>query len=1233
MQNRWPRYGSRVNQLGSTGKSWKRLLVWAALGLPLLGTALGAWQMQRLRDRAPAEVARILGAALGAQATVRSVSLDFAHAGLAVHGIEVRSGSRTLLTAAELVGRPALGALLRGRLELHALSVPSATVRLQAEDLKRIARMSAGSLVASITVADLQLALELTPQGPIEVEHGELTLSSADDADTKIELRSARATWKTAAGDARAHADVTLQGHWSRAHDHAAPSSISGAGRLRLDALRVADRSLAEPVTLNWQFAHEQWVLETELKSGAGTLGIHAKLTPEALALRVRSHGVAIEEALELAGYAGPTLHGTLDGETELQGTLSPLALAGSCKLTARSLRVLAPSQPTTASPHDATRAPVQRSIALDIPQLTAAGDLHLDPASFRFDAVQIGLGRSRLRGNASATAFGKLDAELRSDDFDLADLGAVWNMAIAGHGPITLSAHIGQAAPAIQANLSLAAAAIGGKQLGQLTADLRLDPATGRLNVEHAEANSPERHVVADGSTLDFESTGVARAQAKLRVLRLPLRELYRALGAADDPVLARLQGSAAGSADFVYGGASSDRPGAKLRPTAAIAGAAPPSESAALDLALALQLTAIDLAGYAFDRGSLSARIAIPDRTRGLAAGTLALSQLTLRAAAGTLDLSGEIRRGTLDMKLGLRGLPLERAPWLRSRSRTLLTGVIDGRGTLSGEASNTRADLQLGLDELRLIGEPLGRVQLQAQLRTAGASSTGDAATCHESRGALASTAFRGASAWLFCGDGLDGHLHVDLALGNGVARPVRGTVTLAEFALGPFLRGLQSPAADAASHRSTLSAALELSGGGLADPEQLSGVLRVQKLTLGTGDARLESAAPFEIRARDGVLSLAAARLTGPIQHFTLTAAGRLGKDGRLMADGEIASSVFTRDSEPLVKAFGNVGLHLEWTPGAQPALRGRAELGELAIRGPAAVQLRRARGALVLTGERVRLEGVEAELGGGKVGVTGQFELDGLRVSNYDLAIVAERVALEPEPLIQVELDAKTRLAWAGASTLPDLSGSVVVRRLAYGRPLHLEALAAMNRSRSGPPARDRLNLDLTIEQREPLRVRNTLLDGELTIAGVDRKLHVVGTDQRLGVLGALAVTRGRILFQGDQFHFTRGDIELRDPARIAPRFDVRAVADQPKRQDTSVVLSAQGTRDAFVVAIQCDAGSVAVDAPPFTCNYAHDRMSCDDFDRLVAQWACPTKLGGRASTRTKTSTGTSAGAR
>jgi hypothetical protein len=1151
-----------------------------------VAAAVAGWQLERLRNQAPAKVAAALGAVFGAQATVREVSLDLARAGLVVRGIEVRAGSRTLLQASELVGRPALGPLLRGRLELQSLLIPTARVRLRADDLNRMAIAGGEGMSAAVSVADLQLAIELGAQGVVEVEHSALSLP-ASHQNASLELTSPRAVWASAGGRELAQSRVELRGHWTNGGGAAAAVAMSGDGQLTLDALELDHRAVAAPVAVKWHFAGEQWEIQTQLKLGEATLAARAKLNAGALTLDLRPRGVAIQSMLELAGKTDPVLQGSLDADVEITGSLSPLVLEGSYQLSARDLRVSAPSA-------------TSKSVILAVPQLTAAGKARVDPTGLFLDALRISFAHSQLNGSVTASLLGEVKGELHSDAFDFADLGSIWGLSIAGRGPFDVSAQLGGPAPLVRAKLALAGAAIGGKPLGALNAVLALDPRTGRLNVERAEANSPERHVVADGSILELTAVGLAQAQAKLRLLRLPLRELYRLLGAADDPVLSRLQGNAAGTADLTYRGASD-------------------TQTAAIELGLTLQLSEIDLAGYAFDRGKLGARIAIPDRSRGLASGTLSLSQLSLSAASGTLDLSGNIQRGKLDMQLALRGLPLERAPWLRARSHSLLTGLIEGRGRLSGEAESTRADLQLGLDGLRLLGEPLGRIQLRALLRAPSAEPDGGA-ECRESRAALASNAFRGSSAWLFCGGGLDSHLDVDLALGNGPARPIRGRVALADFALGPFLRGLQ-PSAAGSTDPSKLTATLELTGGGLSEPERVSGALRVQKLALGSGEARLENSAPFELRARDGALELTGGKLTGPRQHFTLAAAGSLGKAGRITADGEVTASVFTRDAEPLVKTFGDVGVHLELTPGAQPALRGRAELKDLALRGPGSLEARHLHGALVLAGDRVQLENVEADVGGGKLLVSGQIQLEGLHITEYELVVGAQKVALEPEPLVQVELDASTKLEWRGAQSLPSLSGNVTVRRLAYGRPLHLEALAAMNRSRPGTPARDRLKLDLTVEQREPLRVRNTLLDGELSIVGPDHKLRVVGTDQRVGVLGELTVTRGRLLFQGDQFHFTRGDIALSDPARIAPRFDIRAVADQPKRKDTTVVLSAQGTREAFKVAIQCDAGTAAVDAPPFTCNYAHDKMACDDFDRLVAQWTCPTK-------QAKASTGT-----
>ncbi|HEX4354493.1 MAG TPA: CDP-alcohol phosphatidyltransferase family protein [Polyangiales bacterium] len=49
-----------------------------------------------------------------------------------------------------------------------------------------------------------------------------------------------------------------------------------------------------------------------------------------------------------------------------------------------------------------------------------------------------------------------------------------------------------------------------------------------------------------------------------------------------------------------------------------------------------------------------------------------------------------------------------------------------------------------------------------------------------------------------------------------------------------------------------------------------------------------------------------------------------------------------------------------------------------------------------------------------------------------------------------------------------------------------------------------------------------------------------------------------------------------------------------------------------GLRGTFDVALRCDS-KAASEPPPFTCNYARDRMRCDTFEQLVALWVCRSK--------------------
>jgi hypothetical protein len=1149
-----------------TESSRKRFygLVAVAVLVCSLAVAAAVQRMRLLGAHAREEIARLLESASGAQASVQATELDYASWTLVAHGVELHDQARSLLQAGELRARPSFNALLRGHLELHSLELTAAAVHLQAADLQRLKRTALGSPapVGTLSVRVAQLHLELTADSALQLTTAELALSG-----NHFEGHAAKAVF-VRGGEPAADARLSISGQVNAAQ---------GGGQLRMEQAHLAGQALAQPVTLSWHSEGERVTCEGTLALGpdAGALAVALTLTADSAApitLRVRPQALQLRRALALGhSTQALTIDASVDGEVELRGTLEPLALTGPLHLVAHTLQL--------------GRDPA----LLAIPQLKAAGNARLDANGLAIDALGIALPSGTFEGSAHFGRDAELTAELSAPELGLADLGPVGGLALAGHGHVALRAKGPVQAPELHVSLGLSDAALAGVALGKLNAELDVTDAGRSLAIQHAEIMDSQRRLSSDGSLLRF-AAGLAEARARIKVAHLPLTELYRLLGAGDDPVLRRLQGDTAGDVDLTYRRAETDHQ---------------------LELELGLRLLDIELAGYRFDRGQLRARVAIPDGARGLAGGVLTLEQMTLAAGDGTLELSGEMRRGALGMHVGMRALPLARDAWFHAHFASL-NGRIDGQGELKSDAATARADIALSVDDLKFADAALGRVQLRALLRDRASATDSE---CSEGPAALNSGALGAApssSAWLICGKGLRDQLRVDLALGNGESRPVRGLFALDDFALSAFL----PEASPGARVPGTLTAQLRVSGGGLDNLDRLSGQLRVEKLALGADDMALASSAPFEVQLQAGEIALKGAVLRGPKQKFVLSAAGALGHSARLIADGNVSAGAFARASEPVVDAFGDVGLHLEWSPWTEPRLRGRLALSAVTVRVGATTFLRNLGGTLEVSDERVHVAAVSAELGGGQLQLDGQLALSGLSVANYALKLTAAHVALEPQPLIEVLLDADTHVDWSGGAALPRLSGGIMLKRALYGKQIQVnEAIAALSHQGSGAAKkapRDRLLVDVTLSHEQPLRIRNSLLDGEVMVIGPEHKLRIVGSDRQLGLSGQLAITRGRVLFYGDQFHVTHGEIAFTDPTRIAPQFDVSAVADRPKRPDTSIVFHAHGTREAFDVEVHCEAPGSG-EPPPFTCKYARDHVHCDSFEQLVALWLCRTK--------------------
>ncbi|MFI5305891.1 MAG: translocation/assembly module TamB domain-containing protein [Polyangiales bacterium] len=1163
----------------------RRALIVASVACLLLGAAV-AMRAQQLRGKARAELTRVLGAAFGLKAHVREAELDLFGACLRARDVELDDATGTqVLRADELRVRSSLRGLLSGRVEPSSLLLSGVSVRIDLRSEGGVRSTAVSAMPRSVSLRDARIVAELPELGTLQLERVGLDIDASSGlGDAVLDLRAQTATL-TRAGTVLARGALHVHGNSAEA-----AGQRSAAGRLQLERASLAGVELPSALALSWHTESSRIGVKGALDLGKseGALGFDTVLDlhTRALKLDLWPRGLELRPLLARLGLSRVALDARLDGSAELRGTLFPLALRGPLALSAHGLRLGAGTDNSGTA-----------LLALAAPRLAA--DARLDATGVSLDSLRVEAGSSVLAGQLRSGWDGALDASVAGAAVSLEDFSPLAGISIAGHGKLDLRAHGPLAAPDLHATLALDGAALGGYALGRAVAELDALDEARELRFTRAEIDSTERRLSAQTLRLRFDG-GLSELQARLRIARLPLADLYRALGAADDPLLARLDAVAAGDADLDFarqGGAGK------------------------LDLGLALSLSEASLDGFAFDRGRLDAKIALPDASRGLGAGTITLSRLGLVAGDGQLALDGKLERGALAMNIALEGLPLARPPFIRAHLPQL-DGRAHGRGELRGSATGLRARAEVTLDALSLQGHALGHAHLLARLQ--GPHDGGDPQVaagqpCNDGRAALDSGALVGvhenaasASAWLICGDGIGGRLHVDLGLGGGPERKLRGSLALDGFDLSPFLPE-QAPGSRVPGK---LSAVLAIEQGELEAPARWSFRLRVRELAFGQGELALASRAPFELRAQNGKLELHDATLDGPKAVLVLSATGSLEHEPRVLADGTAAASLFTRSSEPLVQAFGDVSIHAALSPGAEPFLRVVAEPREVLVRVAPGLAIRKLRGTLVLEGERVRAQQLEADVGGGVLTLGGELALRGIHVSSYDLTITAERVAIEPQPKLETVFDAETKLQWSGAAAPPVLTGSVRLKSLLYARHLQLpEALSAVNRqdrtnAAEYDPARDRLRFDLEVEHEKPLRVHNNVLDAELELAGEERKLHLKGSDQRFGVVGKLAVARGKVLFHGDEFQITRGEVGFVDERRVTPSFELRAIAERRAQTDTNIVLVARGGRDAFDLHVECEPAAGRADTPPFTCDYAHEELRCDSFEHLVKLWLC-----------------------
>jgi translocation and assembly module TamB len=1128
--------------------------------------AFGAVRAFDLRERAQTEIVHALSESSGMRVRVRSAALELGGPWLVARGVELDDAQgRAVLRAAALRARASLTALFGGGLGLRSLELSGAQITLHADafpDAKQ--RRDARWPFDALVLHDASVRVELAPGSALALEHAELKLESrgsgmhvhgnggevAFEQDGAVVLQGAL------------RADVQLEG----------PAALRAEGRVELEHARVPAYDLLQRAALQVRADHDRVALSGPLElRGLGQLEVALTWTRGAgvpLALGLKPRALRFAALASRFGWQEPWLDAELTGELDLHGALAPLALSGHARLDASALQI---------GRARAGSEPIWRAERAQI-----SADVKLDTVNVALDALQVTLGKSVFRGDVHAGP-GRISAGLGGDAVELGDVSPLAGVTLGGHGSLQLSVDGALQSPALRAELAIEDGSVASIALGHVAALVHVEDGGARLRFERAEIANRTRRVSADDLLVDLHAE--PKLETHLRVGRLPLDELYRVIGAEEDPVLSRLQGVAEGRAEF------------------SVARAA---RGAAFVLGLALDLHEAKLDGYAFENGRLRARIDVPDTTAGIAGGTVTLDQLTLGTGSGKLELSGAMARGVLDLALGLDALPLARLPWVVQHAPGL-SATLHGKGKVSGNSADPRADVELALEGVRVAQFELGRAQLHARLAPGPRDCSEQSA-----REAPADPRRGGASLWTICGQALRSRARLELTLTSAAPRTLHGSFNVDRLELDPYL----PQRANGKPLHGTISAVFELASGNLAQPDQLSGALSVSHLELGEGEAKMTSKAPFELRVKNGVLSASDAELIGSKLRFKLGADGALHGGARLFADGTAAASLWA-GLHPLVQPFGDVRIHVETKLGSGAGLRAELEPQNVFVRIGEDVFARKVSGKIVLDAGKVQLSNVSAELGGGTLTLGGELTMDGFALDRYDVALGARGIALEPQPRFELTFDGDGRLRGGGSSP-PELKGKLRIKRLLYGR--HIEfpgALMVMNQKQRAESAnydaqRNRIAVDVTIEHDEPLHVRNNFLDADVVVTGEPRTLRLVGTDQRLGLVGKLSIQRGRVLFRGDEFRVTRGDVAFDETDRIDPNFDIRAQAQGKKQPNSSILFTAHGNRDQFAVRVRCDSSKPS-EARPFACDYAGDKFHCDEFDKLVQVWMCRPK--------------------
>ena len=976
---------------------------------------------------------------------------------------------------------------------------------------------------------------------------------------------------------------------------------LHGRGVLQLLGVKVDDRwGVGESLALQLSVTPEEITIlegsEARLPLNGGSIAVtgSVKLDPEA------GYPIAVDADIDmqfaklmhmLSVTPDTPVWWPMQGSARLEGTLDPLSVGGPIDIRTRDFLV-------TVGPHH--ERPRERVIGVE--QGHTRGKWLFTDEALVFEDLRLITPRSNVLVSLVHIGYDNtFRVKASSESFDLRDLSPLTNAVdIAGAGRVEISIGPDFDHPYVEGSFSLADFQFANLRLGDVSSDFRVRDDYYGVSLPEVTAVKGNSRYRVDDLNIDF--IGGVRADGELYASRIALSDVYHLFSLETDERFEPFEGTGRGhmGLHFSYG-----HPG--------------DSEDGSFRSAMDFELLDAELAGVTFDGGRLQGRLDWADMAEGIDGATLDIDHFGLRKDGASVTVQGRMAQlGVLDMTVAADQVALAQTAGI-GESLPELGGSYSVLGRITGTAELPRLDLDVMLTGLSWGDTVLGDARFYVKLTdpddpwvatAARWTEVPSGAPCGAARRGLASADWppgppirtaqglvprsRTPQAFLICGEGLDGQVKVDVALGWTNVYPVRGVVDLVGLQLEPFLgRQLETDAL-----RGVVDGRLAFTGGALLEDRSLDGRISFSRVSI---EALGPDGAPRVELHNDGPIAIELAHGGARIQRLQLASAansglratGSVSPRGRLdMAlDGHLDLAILSTLSSEVAASSGAIRMHVDLGgPMSNPAVYGNADVvdGRLALEG-VAPRVRALNGRVRFDARRILFESFEGRIAGGRFTMQGAASLRDASLQRYAFEATMQNAMIIPEDGVEVGFGGKARLGWKRGDRLPLLSGTVRLGRVSYRRPIQLSpTLGQLYRPQvveveRYDPEDDNLAIDLRVETRAPVRVVNNLLDVSLRVDEAERPFRIVGTDQRWGVVGDIDIPRGTVRFRNTELSVTRGDIAFQDETRVDPHFDVTAVT-EIRRQASAADLTApawrirlnvHGTIDAF----QMDASS------------------------------------------------------